>query len=244
MKNFIKGSRDGEIGIHARFRFWWGFPCEGSSPSRGKEFPGAILSDISFRDSNFQIALIAYSAIESRISPSSVSFTFFECLKILSTHCGIDEEEARKLCISAAFHDIGMVLLPDSIICHEGVYSQKDKDAVFDHTLNGRDMILNAGGEFSGLAAEIALTHHENYDGTGYPYGIKGREIPFNSRVVSVADCFDAMCSDRFYRNAFTPENALDLILAERGRKYDPEILDNLRLCFDKLTEIYLNGSL
>ena len=243
MKNFIKESRDGEIGIHARFRFWWGFPCEGSSPSRGKVFSGAILSDISFQDSNFQIAMIAYSAIESRISPSSVSFNFFECLKILSIQCGIDEDKTQKLCISAAFHDIGMVILPDSIICHEGVSSQKDKDAVFDHTLNGRDMILDAGGELSGFAAEIALTHHENYDGTGYPYGIKGQEIPFYSRIVSVADCFDAMCSDRFYRKAFTPADAFDLILAERGRKYDPEILDNLGLCFDKLTEFYLNGS-
>jgi len=202
------------------------------------------LSDISFRDSNFQIAMIAYSAIESRISPSSVSFSFFECLKILSMKCGIAEDKTQKLCVSAAFHDIGMVLLPDSIVCHEGVYSPKDKDAVFDHTLNGRDMILDAGGDLSGFAAEIALTHHENYDGTGYPYGIKGNEIPFYSRIVSVADCFDAMCSDRFYRKAFSPEDAFNLILAERGRKYDPEILDNLGLCFDKLTEIYLNGNL
>jgi len=202
------------------------------------------LSDISFKDSNFKIALIAYSAIESRISPSSVSFRFFECLKILSLKCGIDEEKTNNLCVCAAFHDMGMVILPDSIICHEGVYTPKDKDAVFDHTLNGRDMILDVGGELSSLAAEIALTHHENYDGTGYPYGIKGKAIPYYSRIVSVADCFDAMCSDRFYRKAFTPQQALDNILSERGRKYDPEILDNLGLCFDKLTEIYLNGSL
>ncbi|MBP8082526.1 MAG: HD domain-containing protein [Spirochaetes bacterium] len=200
------------------------------------------MSDISFHDSNFQIAMIAYSAIESRISPSPVSFNFFKCLKILSMKCGIEEDKTEHLCFCAAFHDMGMVIIPDSIICKDTVFTSKDKDALFDHTLNGRDMILEVGGEFADSAAEIALTHHENYDGTGYPYGIKENEIPYYSRIVSVADSFDAMCSDRFHRKAYLPKSALELMLSERGRKYDPEILDNLTLCFDKLTEIYLNG--
>ena len=202
------------------------------------------MSVVNYPEQNFKTALLAYSAIESRISPSPVSFRFFECLKILSLKCGLDEEKTDNLCIAAAFHDMGMVLLPESIICQNTVFTSKDRDALFDHTLNGRDMILDVGGNFADFAAEIALTHHENYDGTGYPYGIKGKEIPYYSRIAAVADCFDAMCSDRFYRRPFAPDYAFDHILSERGRKYDPEILDNLTLCFDKLTEIYLNGSL
>ena len=94
------------------------------------------------------------------------------------------------------------------------------------HTEAGRELLAGSGNELLELAAEIAWTHHERWDGAGYPQGLAGEEIPLVGRIVAVADVFDAITSDRPYRHALSVDEALAIIAAQRGTAFDPDIVD------------------
>ena len=193
-----------------------------------------------FSDETISLSLIGYYAIESRISPNLPAANLFHVVNILAETYGLDLKQRRLLCAACAYHDIGMSLIPDYLLSNKSVISTEEKDILADHTLNGRDIILETVSDISISAAEIALSHHERYDGSGYPYGLTGQEIPFFSRLFAVADVFDALCSKRFHREAFCPDEAFELITCAHKFKFDPEILDNFRQCFNKLKGLYV----
>lgn len=104
------------------------------------------------------------------------------------------------------------------------------------HVAHGHDVIVPAevkmgdrGGEFLRYAREIIHGHHEKWDGTGYPQGLAGEAIPISARLMAVADVYDALISKRVYKEAFSHERAIDMILAERGRHFDPDVVDALQ---------------
>jgi response regulator RpfG family c-di-GMP phosphodiesterase len=101
------------------------------------------------------------------------------------------------------------------------------------HTIYGSQMLVNAESRLLRLAAKIAIAHHEHYDGSGYPYGLKGEAIPVEARIVSVADVFDALVSKRVYKGAWTVEDAKTYIRNQEGKLFDPAVIDCLFKSFD-----------
>jgi putative two-component system response regulator len=134
---------------------------------------------------------------------------------------------------SAPLHDIGKIAVPDRILLKPGKLTTDEFDEIKLHTVYGRDAILRAEqalgdvrSTFLSIAKEIAYTHHEKWDGSGYPQGLAGDDIPVSGRLMALADVYDALTSKRVYKAAFTHEKAAEIIREERGKHFDPEIVD------------------
>ncbi|HEX5431745.1 MAG TPA: HD-GYP domain-containing protein [Bryobacteraceae bacterium] len=121
----------------------------------------------------------------------------------------------------AQLHDIGKIGIPDSVLLKNGPLTPEEFGLIKLHPQIGRRILEKAFG-FESLL-DIVELHHENFDGTGYPYGLAGARIPLEARIVRVADAFDAMTTDRSYRPAFDPELAREAIQIGSGREFDPE---------------------
>jgi putative nucleotidyltransferase with HDIG domain len=137
---------------------------------------------------------------------------------------GMHADELNELELSGLFHDIGKISLPDSILNKPSRLTKEEYDIVKSHTRNGY-AILRAADEYSDLAKN-ALYHHEHYDGGGYPDGLKGDAIPIQSRIIHIADAFEAMTSDRPYRKAMPVERAIAELKKYQGTQFDPNLLD------------------
>jgi putative two-component system response regulator len=123
-------------------------------------------------------------------------------------------------------HDVGKIGIPDRILLKPGRLTEDERRVMEAHTEMGHRILAGSGVELLDLAAEMALTHHERIDGTGYPAGAVGAEIPVEGRICAIADVFDALTSDRVYRQAFQPDEARAMMLEGRGTQFDPELLD------------------
>ena len=143
-----------------------------------------------------------------------------------------DEETIVSLFKSAPLHDIGKVGIPDAILLKPGKLTPEEFEIMKSHTLLGRNTILaaekliEAPGTFLRHAREIALSHQEKWDGSGYPEGLAGDAIPISARLMAVADVYDALISRRVYKPAFEHENAVKIIRDGRGSHFDPDITD------------------
>lgn len=142
---------------------------------------------------------------------------------LLAVRSGLDPESVR---IASAMHDVGKVAVPDQVLLKPGILTQEERREMERHTDVGYQILHGSASSLLELAAVIAWTHHEKYDGSGYPRRLVGQEIPMEGRVAAVADVFDALTTDRSYRKAFGLEDAVELMRAERGRHFDPYLLD------------------
>jgi len=144
----------------------------------------------------------------------------------------LSEEKIETLCKSAPLHDIGKVGIPDSILLKPDKLTPEEFEVMKTHTRIGRDSIaaaqetLGDHSEFLALAREIAYGHHEKWDGTGYPEGLKGEDIPVSARLMAVADVYDALISDRVYKKALSHDEAVEVIREGRGNHFDPTVVD------------------
>jgi putative two-component system response regulator len=129
---------------------------------------------------------------------------------------------------AAALHDIGKIAIPDSILHKPGPLSPGEFALMQTHTTVGARILGGSRFPVLQLASSIALTHHERYDGTGYPGALSGEAIPLEGRVAAVADVLDALTSDRVYRPAFEHRAALEMMREQRGQHFDPAVLDAL----------------
>ncbi len=155
-----------------------------------------------------------------------------------------DEQFLEDLYRSSPLHDIGKVGIPDKILLKPGPLTPDELVVMRQHTTLGADALLRAAkqseyGAFLELAAAIARSHHERFDGTGYPDGLKGEEIPLAARIVALADVFDALTSVRVYKDAMDPELAKQFILVQDGEHFDPVVTDAFQACYDKFLEIH-----
>ena len=136
----------------------------------------------------------------------------------------------RDLCepirLASLLHDIGKVAIADAVLLKPGPLDRSERDRMKRHTVIGHELLMGYEGELMRLAAEIALNHHERFDGDGYPDGLAGDAIPLSGRIVAVADVFDALTHDRVYREAMPVEDALAVMARGRGRQFDPDALD------------------
>jgi putative two-component system response regulator len=146
---------------------------------------------------------------------------------LLARASGMESEESRRIGLAAPLHDVGKVGIADEVLFKREELSPEERIEIQGHARAGRELLADATSEILRLAAEICLTHHERFDGGGYPQGLAGTEIPIAGRIVALADVFDALVCDRPYRRAVTLEEAVKIMLRGRGDQFDPELLDH-----------------
>jgi putative two-component system response regulator len=144
--------------------------------------------------------------------------------QILALASGASASKASLVLEAAPMHDIGKIGIPDSVLLKPGKLDEGEWRIMQSHCKIGGDIMGRGDSELSRSAATAALTHHERYDGSGYPAGLSGEAIPWIGRVVALADVFDALTSDRPYKQAWPMDKALDLIRSESGAHFDPEL--------------------
>lgn len=145
---------------------------------------------------------------------------------ILALGAGLSQEEAELLKIASPMHDIGKVAIPDEVLNKPGKLTEEEFEMMKAHTTIGYGLLKNSSRRILKAAAIVAHQHHEKWNGTGYPQGLKGEEIHIYARITAVADVFDALGSDRVYKKAWELERIIDLFREERGRHFDPRIVD------------------
>jgi HD-GYP domain-containing protein (c-di-GMP phosphodiesterase class II) len=145
---------------------------------------------------------------------------------LLAEQVGMESDFCATLSHAAPLHDVGKVAIPDAILLKPGQLTTEERAIVETHAEEGHRLLRGSSSSILELAATIALSHHEKWDGSGYPRGAAGEAIPIEGRIVAVADVFDALTSDRVYRRAFTVEEAVEMMLEQRGRHFDPVLLD------------------
>ena len=143
---------------------------------------------------------------------------------ILGLRLKLNRIELQDLCIGALVHDIGKILTPKSILLKEDTLTESELEIMRQHTTKGFDYIKNIP-EVTAMSRAIALQHHERYDGSGYPEGRKGEKIHKFGRIVAIADVYDALTSDRPYRRALSPSEALEYIMAGGASQFDYEMV-------------------
>lgn len=141
----------------------------------------------------------------------------------ISEYAGFSKDDQEQFHISAHLHDIGKIGIPDGILLKTGKLTVPEKQVMNEHVIIGYNILKNIRG-FEKIS-EGVLFHHERYDGNGYPYGKKGEEIPILARIISVADTFDAITSNRNYRSARDVKTAYKIITHESGKQLCPEIV-------------------
>ncbi|MFM9917820.1 MAG: HD-GYP domain-containing protein [Rhizobacter sp.] len=144
----------------------------------------------------------------------------------LALRLGQPAQYALLLRQTAPMHDIGKIGIPDSVLKKPGSFTPEERAVMNQHPQIGAEILGRSRIPLFTAAAEVALSHHERWDGKGYPSGLAGEAIPLSGRIVSVVDFFDALTMDRCYRPAFADHVALDMLLKERGGAFDPHVVD------------------
>jgi putative two-component system response regulator len=156
----------------------------------------------------------------------------------IAEHLGLSKEQVELIKYSSPLHDIGKLRIPDHILLKPGPLTKDEWEIMKTHTIMGAKILEGSKIKYLKAAEKIALLHHEKWDGTGYPYGLKGKKIPLFARIVSIADVFDALTSDRPYRKAFSVEEAFEIIKNESDKHFDPELVEIFLKIKDEIIEI------
>jgi putative two-component system response regulator len=157
---------------------------------------------------------------------------------LLGSELGLGADRVALLRAAAPMHDVGTVAVPGGVLYKRGRLTESEREHMATHTTVGHELLVDADSGLLQMAAKIALTHHERFDGNGYPQGLLEGEIPIEGRIVAVADVFDALLSEKHHRTAFTVEEAVQLIVQERGAHFDPDVVDALVENLDEALEL------
>lgn len=158
--------------------------------------------------------------------------------KIISLAYGNSMKEADALFHAAPMHDIGKIGIPDSIMLKPGKLTSEEFSIMQKHPEIGAEILGESDSDLIELAKIVSMTHHEKWDGTGYPKQLKGENIPIEGRIVALADVFDALTSVRPYKEAWTVEKAVEFITSQKNKHFDPELVDLFVSKLDKIVEI------
>ncbi|MDO9527670.1 MAG: HD domain-containing protein [Syntrophales bacterium] len=154
---------------------------------------------------------------------------------LIAEKLGLPDRDVRNILYVAPMHDIGKVGIPDSILMKPGKLTDEEFGIIETHTTIGAKILADSKAEILKIAEQIALSHHEKWNGKGYPQGLAGDSIPLTARIVGLADVFDALTSKRPYKDPFPVEVALDIIRKEREEHFDPDVAD---VFFENIDEI------
>ena len=159
------------------------------------------------------------------------------CL-LIAEGMGLDQDQCRALYLAAPMHDIGKIAVADSILLKPGRLTPEERSSMELHTVHGHRILSDSKTPLIRLAAEIAVSHHERWDGTGYPRGLRGEDIPLFGRIAAVADVFDALTSERPYKPAWSTDDARSYIIEASGTHFDPTCVSAFLSRWPKVLEI------
>ncbi|MFO7731282.1 MAG: response regulator [Spirochaetia bacterium] len=159
--------------------------------------------------------------------------------RILAEELTDDKDEQQRIFRAAQLHDIGKIGIPDTILLKPGKLTGDEYAEIKKHSMIGYEIMKDAESPYLKTGAEIALTHHEKWDGTGYPQGLQGKGIPLTGRIVAVADVFDALTSLRPYKLPWSFDAAVEHLISERGRHFSPEAIDVFTDHLEEIREIH-----
>lgn len=145
---------------------------------------------------------------------------------LLAEKAGLSCEESQRIRLASPMHDIGKIGIPDDVLTHDGPFDDHQRAVMSRHTDFGWEILQGSNSPLLDVAATIARTHHEWWDGSGYPRGLAGEDIPLEGRIVAIADVFDALTTRRRYKRAFELDEAFAVMQGERGTHFDPDLLD------------------
>ena len=160
---------------------------------------------------------------------------------VLARKAGLSEADVEMILYTASMHDIGKIGIPDKILLKKGKLDPEEWEIMKAHTTRGAKILKGSSSEFLKRGSIIALTHHEKWDGTGYPNGLSGESIPIEGRICAVADVFDALTTARPYKDAFPVEKAFRIISEGRGSHFDPDLVDAFLSIKDEILSIMEN---
>jgi len=158
---------------------------------------------------------------------------------LLATHTGWNEDECETLLHATPMHDVGKIGIPDKILLKPGKLDEEEWEIMKTHTTIGGHILADDNSDLLILGKEIALTHHEKWDGSGYPEGLNGENIPLSGRIVAIADVFDALISKRTYKDAWTIDKAIELIIESRGTHFDPKLISIFEKHIQEIIDIH-----
>jgi len=161
----------------------------------------------------------------------------------LAEAMGMDREFVDSIYHSSPIHDIGKVGIPDEILLKPGNLTPEESEIMKSHTTIGAKILEGSGSGFLKMARDIALSHHERWNGTGYPHGIAGEKIPLAARIMNIVDQYDALRSRRPFKSSFSNQKAFEILTVGDGRTtpddFDPDVLQGFIACATKFNEIY-----
>lgn len=158
--------------------------------------------------------------------------------RLVALALGVNAKLAATIANAGMMHDVGKIGIADEILLKPGKLTPEEFDEMKKHTLIGADLLKGVNSELIREAEKIALSHHEKFDGSGYPAGQKGEEIPLGGRIVAVVDVYDALTSRRPYKEPWPNEKACDLLRAESGKHFDPKVVDAFFSVYDSILEV------
>ena len=157
---------------------------------------------------------------------------------ILAEAYGLNKEEIRLLKDASPMHDIGKIAIPDSILLKPGRLTDEERTEMQSHTTLGFEMLNHSDRELLKTAALVAVQHHEKWDGTGYPKGLKGTEIHIYGRLLAIADVFDALICKRVYKDPWPVEKIITMFIESRGKDFDPDVVDIFLKVKDEMIDV------
>lgn len=161
-----------------------------------------------------------------------------EISAFLASKCDLPQGEVTLLRLAASMHDLGKLAIDDSILNKPGALTAEEFGIMKTHSQLGYEILCRSKRPLLKMAAIVAKEHHENYDGTGYPQGLRGEEINLHSRIVALVDVLDALGTKRVYKDPWARDRILDYIRAEKGKKFDPRIVDLFFQCRQEISQI------
>ncbi len=157
---------------------------------------------------------------------------------ILARGLGFSIHDAETLAFASLLHDVGKISIPETITSKAEDLTPEEWEYVRRHPNVGADIIKGSTNSLMQIAEVIALTHHERWDGSGYPQGLKGEDIPLGGRIFAVADVFDALTTKRAYKPEISVQNAIDLVIQSSGTLFDPKVIDVFQKNSDEIIRI------
>jgi len=162
--------------------------------------------------------------------------------ELLATKLGLDDEFISAIHLAAPLHDIGKVIIPRDILHKPGKLDENEWNTMKTHAEAGFQLLSKSKTNVSKLGARLAHSHHENWDGSGYPEGLRGENIPIEARIMAIADVFDALGSDRCYKTKWSNDDIKTFLIAQRGKKFDAKMIDVFIDSYDEFCEIRMNN--
>ncbi len=159
---------------------------------------------------------------------------------VIAEGLGMSAEHAQEMVYAGMLHDIGKIAVPDRLLLTYDKFSDEDRSIMQSHTLLGSDIFVDSGEPILKKAELVALSHHEWWDGTGYPYGLTGQDIPLEGRIAALADVFDALTTKRRYKEAFDFAKSVEIVHSLSGTQLDPKVVSAFMDNLAKIKKVYI----